>query len=72
MPGKYTSSEEKARILAWWQEKVPIKEICARSGRAKSTKMKLLASSKGLPVNTVPKHKFVGGQEKRRQTQQTN
>ena len=65
MPGKYTSSEEKARILAWRQEKVPIKEICARSGRAKSTIMKLLASSKGLPVNTVPKHKFGGGRRKK-------
>ena len=72
MPGKYTSSEEKARILAWRQEKVPIKEICARSGRAKSTIMKLLASSKGLPVNTVPKHNSEEDEEKRRQTQQTN
>ena len=40
MPGKYTSSEEKARILAWRQEKVSIKEICARSRRTKSTVMK--------------------------------
>ena len=45
MPGKYTSSEEKAKILAWRQEKVSIKEICARSRRAKSTVMKLLASA---------------------------
>ena len=28
MPGKYTSNEEKACILAWRQEKVPIKVIC--------------------------------------------
>ena len=27
--------------------------------------MKLLASSKGLPVNTVPKHKFGGGRRKK-------
>ena len=26
MPGKYTSSEEKARILAWRQEKFPLKK----------------------------------------------
>ena len=65
MPGKYTSSEEKARILAWRQEKVSIKEICARSRRAKSTVMKLLASAKGLPPNKVPKHRFGGGQKKK-------
>ena len=65
MPGKYTSSEEKARILAWRQEKVSIKEICARSRRAKSTVMKLLASAKGLPPNKVPKHRFGGGRKKK-------
>ena len=65
MPGKYTSSEEKARILAWRQEKVSIKEICARSRRAKSTAMKLLASAKGLPPNKVPKHRFGGGRKKK-------
>ena len=68
MPGKYTSSEEKARILAWRQEKVSIKEICARSRRVKSTVMKLLASAKGLPPNKVPKHRFEGGRKKRHQT----
>ena len=65
MPGKYTSSEERARILAWRQEKVSVKEICARSGRAKLTVMKLLASAKGLPLNKVPKHRFGGGQKKK-------
>ena len=65
MPGKYTSSEEKARILAWRQEKVSIKEICVCSGRAKSTVMKLLASAKGLPPNKVPKHSFGGGRNKK-------
>ena len=64
MPGKYTSSEEKARILAWRQEKVSIKEICACSGRAKSTVMNLLTSAKGLPPNKVPKHRFGGGRKK--------
>ena len=65
MLGKYTSSEEKARILAWRQEKVFIKEIYARSRRAKSTVMKLLASAKGLPPNKVPKHRFGGGRKKK-------
>ena len=72
MPGKYTSSEEKARILAWKQEKVSIKEIYARSRRAKSTVMKLLASAKGLPPNKIPKHRFGRVDEKRRhQTRRT-
>ena len=65
MPEKYTSSEEKARILAWTQEKVSMKEICARSGRAKLTVMKLLASAKGLPPNKVHKHRFGGGRKKK-------
>ena len=60
MPGKYTNSEEKTRILAWRQEKVSIKEICVRSGSAKSTVMKLLASANGLPPNKVFEHKFEG------------
>ena len=37
MPGKYTSGEEKARILAWRQEKVPIRVMCEQSGRGKQT-----------------------------------
>ena len=65
MPGKYTSSEKKARILAWRQEKVSIKEICACSGRAKSTIMNLLTSAKGLPPNKVPKHRCGGGRKKK-------
>ena len=36
MPGKYTSDEEKAHILAWRQKKMPIKVICERSGRGKA------------------------------------
>ena len=43
MPGKYTSDEEKACIIAWRQEKMPIKVICERSGRGKATIMRLLA-----------------------------
>ena len=52
MPGKYTSSEKKAQILAWRQKKVSIKEICPRSEKSKSTTMKLVASAKReLPSN---------------------
>lgn len=65
MPGKYTSGEEKARILAWRQENVPIKVISERSGRAKSTIMKLLASGKGLPSNAIPNHKYGGGRRRK-------
>ena len=65
MPGKHTSSEEKAKLLALRQEKVFIKEICARSGRAKSTVVKFLASAKGLPSNKVPQHRFGGGHKKK-------
>ena len=64
MPGKHTSDEEKARILAWRQENVPIKVICERSGRGKATVMTILAAAKELPCNMVPKHKFDGGKRK--------
>ena len=46
MPWKYTSDEKKVYILAWRQKKVSIKVICERSGRAKSTVMKLQADTK--------------------------
>ena len=71
MPGKYTSSEEKAGILAWRQEKVSIKEICACSRRAKSTVMKLLASAKGLPPNKVPNTDLEVDEKRRHQTRRT-
>ena len=48
MPGKYTSGEEKARISAPRQEKVPLNILCERSGRTKSSVMKLLADAKDL------------------------
>lgn len=54
MPHTYLTQEEKARILAWRQEKVKIKEIVRRSGRAKSTVMALLAAAGGLPQTFVP------------------
>ena len=35
MPEKYTSDEEKVFILAWRQEKIPMKVICEQSGKGK-------------------------------------
>ena len=58
MLGKYTRDEDKSRILAWRQERVPIKVIRERSGRAISTVLKLLAYAKDLLNTEVPKHKF--------------
>ena len=60
MPGKYTTNEEKVRILTWRQEKVPNKVICGGSGRGKATIMRLFAAAKELPNNIVPKRKFGG------------
>ena len=55
---KAKTNEEKSRILAWRQERVPIKVICERSGRAISTVLKPLAYAKDLLNTEVPKHKF--------------
>ena len=65
MPGKYTSDEEKTRIFAWRQEKMPIKVICEQIGRGKGTIMRLLAAARELPNNTVPKDKFGGGRRRK-------
>jgi hypothetical protein len=63
MPEKYCSDEEKARILAWMQEYVPIKIICECTGIAKSTILKLIAIARRLPPNVVPKDKFCVGRQ---------
>ena len=47
-------SEEKARILAWRYENIPIKEICHRTGQAKSSIMALLAAARYLPPPKRP------------------
>ena len=54
MPEKYTSDEEKAHVLAWRQEKMLIKVICEQSERGKPNIMRLLATAKELPNDTVP------------------
>ena len=65
MHGKYCTGEEKARIIAWRQETVPIKTICERTGRAKSTFMKVLFLASGLAYNVVPVHKYGCGRQKK-------
>jgi len=65
MNGKCSNNDKKARILAWSKENIPIKIICKRKGRARSTIMKLLSSAKGLPSNAVPKHKFGAGRRRK-------
>jgi len=47
------------------EKKVPIKIICKRKRRARSTIMQLLSSAKGLPSTAVPKHKFGGGRRRK-------
>jgi len=65
MPEKYTTSEEKARILTWRQEDVSIKLICECMGKGRENIMRILAPEKHLCRNTVPNHKFGGGRKKR-------
>lgn len=65
MPHTYLTQEEKARILAWRQEKVKIKEIVRRSGRAKSTVMALLAAASGLPPDVCPQYKPIPGRPRK-------
>ena len=65
MPGKYCTVEEKAQIIAWRQENVPIQTKCECTGRAKSTIMKVLSLASGLAYNFVPVHKYRGGRQKK-------
>ena len=53
MPGNYCNGEEKARIITWRQENIKIKTMCDRTGRAKSTIMKVLAASSELEPNFI-------------------
>lgn len=57
MTRKPLTDAEKGRILGLREEKVPIKEICKRTRRAKSTIMSLLAKARTLPPNEIPAHK---------------
>ena len=61
MHGKYCTGEEKARIIAWRQDNVPIKSIFECTGRAKSTIMKVLSLASGLAYTVVSVHKYGGG-----------
>ena len=57
--------EEKARILAWRQENVTIKEICIRTNRAKSSVMALLAAARDLPQDVTPAIKHRSGRPRK-------
>ena len=54
MVASYISNVGKARILAWREELAPIKEICQRYRRAKSTVVSLLRAAKSLSTNVLP------------------
>ena len=56
MGKKWMMDAEKARILAWHQENVKMKEIIKRSGRSRTQIYMLIKNSKDLPPNNVPKH----------------
>lgn len=59
MPGKYYLRDERVRIIAWRQDHVSIKTICERTGRAKSTVMKILSAARGLPPDEVYQSKNI-------------
>ncbi|CAF3465208.1 unnamed protein product [Rotaria socialis] len=49
-----TSDTDKAQIIAWRQEKVPIKTICDRTKQCKRTIMTILSAAKNLPSGSIP------------------
>ena len=61
MPGNYCNGEENAQIITWRQENITIKTLRDRSGRAKSTIMKVLAASSELEPNVI----YGGGMPKK-------
>lgn len=62
---------EKNLILALKEERVTIKEICRRTGRARSTVCGLIAATRFLPPNELPKAKGPSGR-KRKTTAETD
>src|SRR5215469_10985849 len=65
MNKKPLTDTEKARILTMREDHVTVKDICSRTGRSKSTVLRLLSASKKLPPNTIPKHKTRSGCKKK-------
>ena len=53
MPGNDCNGEKKARTITWRQENITTKTMCERTGRAKSTIMKVLAASSELEPNVI-------------------
>jgi hypothetical protein len=56
---------KKARIIAWRDENVSIKEICRRSSRAKLSVMAPLAAARKFPDNVVPPTKPKSGRPRK-------
>ena len=54
MPGKSLSTVEKAKILAWRQVGVSVKECMRLSGRTRRTIQRLSALAAALPENVLP------------------
>lgn len=65
MVSKVTTNQEKARILALHEEKVSIVEICRRTGRSKSTILRLISAARNLSPGEIPVHKPLPGQPRK-------
>jgi hypothetical protein len=52
--GKHFDVVEKSKIMAWYFEKVPAKEIAARLNRNVSAVFKIIRENKDLPITSPP------------------
>lgn len=52
--GKHFDVAEKSKIMAWYMEKVPAKEIAARLNRNVSAVFKIIRENKDLPITSPP------------------
>ncbi|KAG7159114.1 putative Transportin-3-like 2 [Homarus americanus] len=59
------TDEEKARIMAWELDNVPLSEICRRTGRENFTIKRLVAAACGLPPNVIPPYKTYHGRPRK-------
>lgn len=65
MAPKNLTESEKARILAYHEENVSVKEICRRTGKGKTAVYNLISRAKNLPRNEVPPRKSVPGRPRK-------
>jgi len=65
MGPKNLTDQEKARILAFHEENVPVKEICRRTGKGKTAVYSLISRAKNLPPNEVPPRQSVPGRPRK-------